>query len=171
MKYFNDEISYYTKAVKDSPSSAYATKMLGVRLVYKSKEEEAIPYFIKAYELDSTQMYTRYFLAKLIYEKQGNYKEAKRLLQEEIKLSPTFTENYFELAFIAFKENDYNSMIFNLKKVVELQPADKMVNNNLLKAYLDIKNKNEAIKQIDYMRSKGIYIDQETLNAVYQLPN
>ena len=43
MKYFNDEISYYTKAVKDSPSSAYATKMLGVRLVYKSKEEEAIP--------------------------------------------------------------------------------------------------------------------------------
>ena len=171
MKYFNDEISYYTKAVKDSPSSAYATKMLGVRLVYKSKEEEAIPYFIKAYELDSTQMYTRYFLAKLIYEKQGNYKEAKRLLQEEIKLSPTFTENYFELAFIAFKENDYNSMIFNLKKVVELQPADKMVNNNLLKAYLDIKNKNEAIKQIDYMRSKGIYSDQETLNAVYQLPN
>ena len=171
MKFFNDEISYYTKAVKDSPSSAYATKMLGVRLVYKSRDEEAIPNFKKSFAMDTTQMYTRYFLAKLIYEKQGDYKKAKQLLTDELKLTPAFTENYFELAFIAFKENDYNSMIFNLKKVVELQPADKMVNNNLLKAYLDIKNKNEAIKQIDYMRSKGIYIDQETLNAIYHLPN
>ena len=171
MKYFNDEISYYTKAVKDSPSSAYATKMLGVRLVYKSKEEEAIPYFIKAYELDSTQMYTRYFLAKLIYEKQGNYKEAKRLLQEEIKLSPTFTENYFDLAFIAYKENDFKSLINNLKKVIELLPEDKMSNNNLLKAYLDTKNKKEATRQIEYMRSRGIFIDQGTLNAIYQLPD
>ncbi|GDX52059.1 hypothetical protein LBMAG27_11060 [Bacteroidota bacterium] len=171
MQYFNDEISYYTKAVKDSPSSAYATKMLGVRLVYKSREEEAIPYFKKSFEMDTTQMYTRYFLAKLIYEKQGNYTEAKRLLKDEIKLSPTFTENYFDLAFIAYKENDFTALIYNLKKVIELLPDDKMSNNNLLKAYLDTKNKKEATRQIDYMRSKGIFIDQGTLNAVYQLPD
>lgn len=169
MQYFNDEISYYTKAVKDSPSSAYATKMLGIRLVYKSREKEAIPYFKKSFEMDTTQMYTRYFLAKLIYQKQKNYKEAKRLLHEEIKLSPTFTENYLDLAFIAYMENDYTSLIYNLKKVIELLPEDKMSNNNLLKAYLDTKNKKEATKQIDYMRLKEIYIDQEIVNAVNKL--
>jgi len=171
MQYFKDEISYYTKAVKDSPSSAYATKMLGVRLVYKSLEEEAIPYFKKAYEMDTTQMYTRYFLAKLIYMKQDSLRQAKKLLLEELILTPNFTENYFELAFIAYKENDYPSLIKYLKKVVELQPEDKMANSNLLKAYLDTKNKKEATRQIEYMRSKGIFIDQNTINSVYQLPD
>ena len=169
MQYFNDEISYYSKAVKDSPSSAYATKMLAIRLVYKSREAEAIPLFKKAFELDSTQMYTRYFLAKLIYIKQDSLSKAKKLLNEEIKLTPTFTENYFELAYIAFKENDYPSLITNLKKVIEQQPADKVSNNNLLKAYIDSKNKSEALKQVERMRSNGIFIDETTLNAVNRM--
>ncbi len=171
MGYFNDEISFYTKAVQDSPSSAYATKMLGVRLVYKSKEDEAIKYFKKAFELDSTQMYTRYFLAKLIYEKQGDYKTAKKLLNEEIKVSPTFSENYFDLGYIAYKENDMPAMIANLKKALEILPADRTVNNNLLKAYLDTKNKRDALAQIKHMDEHSITVDEGTRNAVMALPD
>lgn len=171
MGYFKDEITFYKKAVEDSPSSAYATKMLGIRLVYASKDAEAIPYIKKAFELDSTQMYTRYFLAKLIYTKQNDLKTSKRLLNEEIKLSPTFTENYFDLAYIAFKENDYPAMIFNLKKVLELQPGDKTVNNNLLKAYLDTKNKKDALALVKNMTEHGIEIDQVTLGQVNALPD
>ncbi len=168
-RHFMDEITFYSKAAADSPSSAYAVKMLGIRLVYKEREAEAIPLFKKAFELDTTQMYTRYFLSKLIYLKQDSLVKAKQLLLAEIKLTPTFAENYFDLAFIAYKENDFESLIFYLKKVVEIQPKDQMVNNNLLKAYVDTRNKKEAMNQIDYMRSRGIQIDEAIINQVNKI--
>lgn len=170
MVFFKDEISFYRKAVADAPSSAYMTKMLGIRLNDHGNETEAITYFKKAFAMDSTQMYTHYFLAKLIYLKEDSLSRAKSLLEQELKYTPTYVDNYFQLAYIGFKQNDNAAVIKNLKKVIELVPDDKASNNNLLKTYIDTKNKKAALDQISYMNSKGIFVDDVTISQVNALP-
>ena len=169
MNSFSDEITFYKKAVTDSPSSGYATNMLGIRLQNAGKDEEALPYFQKAFSIDTNLRYTRYFLATLDYMKRDSFEHAKKLLIAETLHTPGYAPSYFELAHIAFLENNKPGIIFYLKKCCELAPLDDVMNKNLLRAYIQQGDKINALNQIAVMQKNGIEPGQDLINSVNAL--
>ncbi|GDX52236.1 hypothetical protein LBMAG27_12830 [Bacteroidota bacterium] len=83
-----------------------------------------------------------------------------------IQDSPNSAKSYFCQAFFAFQKNDLKEIIKYLKKYIELSPEDQLANNNLLSAYYDSRDKQNALKQIEYMKSKKIHINPTVLNCI-----
>jgi tetratricopeptide (TPR) repeat protein len=163
---FANEIVFYKDGIEHSPGSAYLNRMMGVRLLNRGKEDEAIPYFRKAYQLDPKEPFVRYFEAKYVYLPEDSLAKAKELLEGEAIDNPTFPDTYFELAHIAFEQHDKASERKYLEKQLELQPKDEVVNNNLLKLYIDSDDKAKAQKQIEHMQSVGLTVDNTLTSEV-----
>ncbi len=156
---FNDELTFWSNAVKNSPRSAYANKMYGIKLTENEKLQEAIPYIKTAYTLDSTERYTNLFLARLIYIPEDSFQLAKKALQNEVRLNPNFSDTYFELAHVSFLTNDFEGAKANLIKFLTFKPSDESSNNNLLKLYYDSKQYPEARQQIIRMEQMGLKVN------------
>lgn len=156
---FNDELTFWSNAVKDSPNSAYANKMYGIKLTENKKMQEAIPYFKTAYALDSTERYTNLFLARLIYIPEDSLNLAEKALRNEVRLNPNFLDTYFELAHVCFMKNDLEGAKKNLIKYLTFKPDDESSNNNLLKLYYDQKQYPEAHQQIIRMEQMGMKVN------------
>lgn len=156
---FNDELTFWSNAVKNSPHAAYANKMYGIKLAENKKETEAIPYIKTAYALDSTERYTNLFLARLIYLPEDSLRLAEKALRNEIRLNPKFPDTYFELAHVCFLKNDWEGAKNNLIEFLTFRPADEGSNNNLLKLYYDSKQYPEARQQIIRMEQMGLKVN------------
>ncbi len=156
---FDNELVYWSHAVEDSPQSAYANKMYGIKLTENKKQEEAIPFIRAAYRLDSTERYTNLFLARLIYIPNDSLVKAEIALRNEARINPSFSDTYFELAHVCFMRSDFECAKQSLIKYLEFRPADESSNNNLLKLYYDLKEYPEAKQQMNRMEQMGMPIN------------
>jgi tetratricopeptide (TPR) repeat protein len=156
---FKDTFSFWNKAVAASPENAYANKLLGIKLAENRKEAEALPYFQKAYELDSNERYTRLFLARLVYMPKQDWDSARYLLEREIDLNPKFSDTYAELAQVCVAQKDFPAAEKNLVKYLEFRPGDQVFNNNLVLLYKDEGKFSEALAQANKMKSLGLDVN------------
>ncbi len=163
---FKDTFSFWNSAVAASPESAYANKLLGIKLTENHKESEAIPYIKKAYELDSTENYTHLFLARLIYIPEQRWDSARWFLEQEIKINPKFSDTYAELAHVCIEQKDLASAEKNITKFLEFKPLDQMLNNNLLLLYKDERKYSEALEQADKMKSQGLEVNTDLYKMI-----
>lgn len=157
---FKETFSFWNSAVAASPDNAYANKMLGIKLEENNRQTEAIPYIKKAYSLDSTEKYTRLFIAKLIYMPGQKWDSARWMLEREIETNPTFQDTYAELSHVCFEMKDFPAAEKNLIKFLEFQPREQMFNTNLLLLYRDQGKYKQALLHADKMKELGLTVDE-----------
>jgi tetratricopeptide (TPR) repeat protein len=89
----------------------------------------------------------------------GKLDESITLLREEIKLNSTYTEAYFEMSHLFFRQNRLDSTLKYLQLSRERQPVDPMINNNLLLTFIQLNDYNGAKQQVNYMQQNGLAVD------------
>jgi len=156
---FNDSIRFWQSAVAASPQFSYAHKLLGVRYIQNNQKEKALPEFKRAYELNKQEKHVRFFIARDELIPAGKTDEATKLLYEEIKLNPTYTEAYFQLSHLYFQQNKLDSTLKYLLLSREHQPNDPMINNNLLLTFIQLGDYGGAKNQMAFMQQNGLVVD------------
>jgi tetratricopeptide (TPR) repeat protein len=114
------------------------------QLYYDSKKEgttdttflvEAIPYFVKAIELNDKELFLWNRLA-LAHYNLGHYTEAIPWLEKRIAQDSTHLSSYQYLAFCYLKMTDYPKATGYLEKMYELNPKSEFVVKTLATTYL-----------------------------------
>jgi protein O-mannosyl-transferase len=157
---FNDTFSFWRSAVAASPESAYANKLLGIKLAENKKELEAIPYIQKAWELDTGEIYSRLFLARLVYMTKQDWDSARYFLERETQVNPKFPDTYADLAQVCVLQQDFPAAEKNIIKYLEYKPNDQFYNNNLVLLLRDQGKYKEALVQADNMLSRGLEVNE-----------
>ncbi|MEY2829034.1 MAG: hypothetical protein RIQ33_892, partial [Bacteroidota bacterium] len=80
---FDNPISFNRSGILESPNNAYLNLTYGVSLSDSNKINEAIPYFRKAFELDTSTKNVRLYLARYDLIPNKKYDSAKILLLQE----------------------------------------------------------------------------------------
>ncbi|MEO8086304.1 MAG: tetratricopeptide repeat protein [Bacteroidota bacterium] len=163
---FKDTFSFWTNAVAASPQNAYANKMLGIKMAENKRESEAIPYFEKAYELDSNERYTRLFIARLIYMPKQNWDSARFLLEREIEINPLYSDTYADLAQVCVAQKDWAAAEKNIVKFLSYKPKDQLYNNNLMLLMKEQGKYREALAQADTMKARGLDVNAGLYKAI-----
>ena len=135
------------------------------------KPTDAIPYFKKAYELDSNERYTRLFLARLIYMPDQKWDSARYYLEREIQENPKFSDTYADLAQVCVAQKDLTAAEKNIIKFLEFKPLDQVYNNNLVLLYKDQGKYNEALAQADTMKARGLEVNEGLYKGIVDSVN
>ncbi len=114
--------------------------------IFSAAEKKALA-FLKS---NPHQLQVRMALAEL-YLAESRYNtfyidETLKLLQPALKDSPRRTDIYLMLADAESLKHDYKAALKYLEKAYELNPADKVVNDNLLLFYARLNLKDKFIK-------------------------
>ena len=168
---FNDPIKFWENAIASSPNSSYAHKLLGARYNDADMKFKALEQFKIAYNLNKEEKHARFFIARDELEPAGKNDSAMKLLYEEIKINPTYTDAYFELSHLYFMRNQNDSTLKYLLKSRSLQPGDQTINNNLLLTYIGSKDYKKATEQISFMIANGLVVDGTTKLQVENIPH
>jgi tetratricopeptide (TPR) repeat protein len=83
----------------------------------------AIDLFKKTLELNSRDIFAHFYLGNN-YKLIGEVGLAKKEYEKVIEISPDYSWAYFNLASIAYENDDFETALANLQKTVELNPRD-----------------------------------------------
>lgn len=170
-KYFNDPLVFWENAVSTSPNSAYANKLYAVQLSDGGDPKNAIIHFEKAFELDSTERYTKYFLATLVNMPKQDWNGAIALLDREIASNPNFVDAYAAHAQCNVNVGKLEEATVSLKAFLKVKPNDQMYNNNLLLLLRSLGKYKEAKIQADTMIARQLIVDEGLLKLVTDSAN
>ena len=162
---FQSPITFWTRAVDDNPSSAYARMMLGLRM---TDTTEMTRLFNEAYALNPDEKMLNYFLGKLALDKH-QVDLAEGHLKRELKQSQ-IPDDYFLLARVCFMKNKLDSAAWCLEKLIALDPLHPQGNHNLALLYYQLGRKKEAWTVLEAMRLKGMEIPQD-LSGLIKKPD
>jgi len=153
---FKDPVTFWTAAVDGNPTSAYARMMLGLRMTEPAQMKQR---FEEAYRLNPNEKMLNYLIGKLALD-DNDIPRAERHLKKELEFSQ-IPDNYFNLARVCFLKNIPDSAAFYLEQVIRLEPRHPQANHNLLLLYLQLDRRDDARRQIQAMRDKGLEIPPE----------
>jgi len=156
---FADTFSFWNAAVAASPENAYANKLLGIKLAENKRESEAVQYIRKAYELDTNEIYTRLFIARLVYMPKQNWDSARYYLERETQVNPKYSDTYADLAQVYVAQRNLPAAEKSVRKFLEYKPNDQVYNNNLILIYKDQGKYAEALAQADNMKARGLEVN------------
>ncbi|MCS6917875.1 MAG: hypothetical protein RMK52_04270 [Chitinophagales bacterium] len=152
-RYFNDPITFWEKAVADSPSEPYAKMMLASRLD-KKDPHRADSLMRLAYRMDSSMKYINYYMGVLLQHRDSVLESEPYFLRELQKSD--YSHCYFHLAHVAFEKQDRNQAMEWLQEYLRRNPADGQGNHNLLLLYYEAGDTVKLKQQVKRMRQLGL---------------
>ena len=96
-----------------------------------------------------------------------NFLEAKKILDEAIKLNPNVYELFHKLGIISYNLGNLDDSINYFKRAISINPKSSSTLSNLGNVYFKLKKKNLALKS--YL--EAIEIDPNNFNVNYNLGN
>jgi hypothetical protein len=158
--YFRDRLTYWTRAMKDSPHSAHAYNQVTSLTGYTSEMERAKVLW-KIHSMEPGYHGINLELGKFCLDHEYNKLAKKYLLAELANFQPL--DLYFQLARVYFIENIPDSSAFYLEKVLKLYPAHPEANRNLALLYLQQGRKDKARKILENMKTNGLEVPADLL--------
>jgi len=157
--YYKDADTFWRKAITDSPH-AIMPKMMRVNGALTPEEREQIRR--QCYSFPQDQMMVHYTLGK-IYMQMNRPDSAERHFRLELACSQ-FPDIYYQLALINAGKKNFDSTLFCLNKVIELDPGHAnvprikgMIRGMKKQFYLD---KAQAALQSNQPDSAAIYLQK-----------
>lgn len=138
-----EAVNCFKKVLELEPNDANTFFNLGVIYLKGNSYEIAIKCFKKSYLLNNFDLLSLFYQANA-YQMLEKYDEAKNLYKELLIKSPEYSWAYFNLAQIAWKENDNEGAIVNLKKTLEINPKDIEASKILAQIYIRSKEYDNA---------------------------
>jgi tetratricopeptide (TPR) repeat protein len=141
----NDEAKKaYLKAIELDSENIDAYYQLAV--LVSSNTEEAVKYFKKILEVDSSYKADVYYNIGVIYSMAKNEKKMLEYINMAIKENPKFIKPYYFLAFYYESKDDILKAIDMYKKILEIEPDNLEIVTKLVQIYVNNKNYDEAEK-------------------------
>lgn len=136
-------VSLWLDIVEKAPLKARGQNNCGVALSEAGRYEEAIPYFVKAIQLD--RQYSDPWSNKaVVHSVKGDDDSAIRSLQEAIRLNPEYAEAQNNLGSLLIKKGEFAAAEGSLKNAVLIRPHYGKAWFNLGRLYLEQKKNDEA---------------------------
>lgn len=166
---WNDQETFWSKALKDSPSSVLANTNLG-NLRYTSGDfDEAISLYKTAYDNNSRKNALVPYNLGLTYTKVDNWDEAKGFFEKTIEYKPDYYEAYYQLGVYHKVGGDIEKAEEFFKKAVEINPDYSKGNIELGVIYTRRGELDEAEKYFKSAKNAdpSLGITYKNLAAIY----
>jgi protein O-mannosyl-transferase len=158
---FKDPVTFWTAAVETTPNSAYATMMLGARII-KTDRAEGETLLNKAYRLDSTQKYINFHIGKMYIDRNAAL-QAENYFLKELKISGYYESN-FHLSRIAFEKQQFDESVKYMETYLTYDPLNQQAINNYLLLLFQKGDLPKARAFIKQKQMEGVVIPQEFIN-------
>jgi len=159
--YFKDRLTFWTRAMKDSPHSAHAYNQVTSLNGYASQADRERVLW-KIHSMEPGYHGINLELGKYCLER-GYNELALKYLKAELAYSQPL-DLYFQLARAYFIFNIPDSSALYLEKVLKIYPAHPEANKNLALLYLQLGQKDKARKILDNMKGNGLEVPQDLLD-------
>lgn len=166
---FSDKWKFWEKAVADSPSSANAKMMLGMRY-YNDTEKplrkaEGEKLLLQAYHQNPQEKYLNHYVGK-VYLDRGQLDSAKYHYLKELEKNPNFFMTIPDLARVYVELKNFAEGEKYLLKWLENEPNNQIANNNLLFLYTnDLKKPEKARAQAAKMLQLGLSVPDDIIRG------
>lgn len=155
---FKDPVTFWTAAVETTPKSAYATMMLGARII-ETNPAEGAALLNRAYSLDSTQKYINYHIGKMYIDK-DSVLIAENYFLKELKISGYYESN-FHLSRVAFEKRQFDQSVKYMETYLQHDPLNQQAINNYLLLLFQVNDLPKARAFIKHKQMEGVVIPQE----------
>ena len=163
--FFNDPITFWSRAVVDAPHSPTAKTFLAMRLYHdKLQRQKAVELYREAYALNPDERYLNFYLGEY-YLDNDSAGPADMHFRKEINTTNYF-EAYFGMATAKFKKNEKDSAIVYLEKESVLNPYDERAYNNLTMMYMERQNVTAAKDVVQRAQAHGVTLNPDMVKAV-----
>ena len=163
--YFKDPITFWSKAVEDSPHSASAKTFLAMRIFDQpGQKDRAIALFHEAFAENPDERWLNYYLGKY-YQTVDSLDKAEFHARKEIQITNYYEANFL-LAGLMFSKNQKDSALLYLEKVSTLNPRDERIYNNMTMLYLEKNNVPAARHTIERAQTNGVTLNPDLIKQV-----
>ncbi len=135
------------EAVKLESHLPMAHELLGEIALAQNHVDIAIAEFQQERETNPLEPSTYERLGDA-YTRQGNYPEARRLLQQAVLLEPNSTGPYILLGKVALKEDDAVAALTFLQRAERMDPANYMTHNLLAQTFRTLGRSADAAREL-----------------------
>lgn len=154
---------------EDNPTINFA---LGIQLFKLNKIELSLKYIEKVLSLPDSQIHPDYLLlAAQIYLTRRNVQEATQMLERILKIDSTNIDALYNLAqLLELKDKSRTKNIY--EKILELQPENRIVLENLLTLYYEEKNfekSEEILKRLIYNEPSDVELRMRLISLYQEL--
>ncbi|MFA5886241.1 MAG: tetratricopeptide repeat protein [Patescibacteria group bacterium] len=104
--YFSDRLTFWNRAVLDSPHSALAQRNLGVMLYFEGDLEAAIRHYRQALEINPQEVMVHNNLG-VIYLARKEYPQAEKEFKQELQFNPNYDKALFNLGDLAYRRGRF----------------------------------------------------------------
>jgi tetratricopeptide (TPR) repeat protein len=153
-KFYKNELKFWKQAVLDSPSSAYAHKILSVRYYTHNKRDLSKVEAQKALAIDSTEKYANYYLGKYYYDHE-QWEQAYAWMLKELNHNPQFIDAVFDLARVSYELGNKNQSIVYLEQATMIAPNLVLAKQNLLLMYMELNQREKALAKIEFWKKNN----------------
>ena len=163
--YFKDPVTFWSKAVEDSPHSPSAKTFLAMRIFdLPDQKNRAIELFHEAYNENPNERWLNYYLGEY-YHGVDSLPQAEFHARKEIQ-NTNYYEANFLMAGIMFEKKEKDSALFYLEKVATLNPRDERIYNNMTMLYLEKNNIQGAKQTVERAQANGVILNPDLIKAV-----
>ncbi len=128
-----EALSLFLKAIELNPRSVQGHFQLGLTYTTLNNSPKAIEAYQKVTELDP-KFVDAYFNLGYIHAMEKNYSRAEQMYAQAVKLAPPYLdEALFNLSLVQEKQGKRDQCMENLKRALQANPKNQMVQKFLAK--------------------------------------
>ncbi len=120
-KKFDDAIAVYQLVLKDNPDNILALYEISLSLYAKKDFQTALNYLEKGIKYKSDLLSSFYRLIGSIADDMGNPKQALKVYQDALKITPNDAVIYYDLGITQYRLKDLKGAKESFKKSIELE--------------------------------------------------
>ena len=165
-KVWQDSVTIWTDCTKKSPNKARPYSNLGVALVERKMNEEALPNYLKALQINPNYAQAHFGLAALLEDK-GETNEAIKHYRIALQIKPNYEKCHNNLGLVLLEQDQKEEAKKHFKKAIEINPTFAKAYNNLGFAFYKEGRINEAVE----LYNTALEIDPKSANALLNLGN
>lgn len=119
--YYKDRISFWERAVIDSPNLPLTHRNLGAMYYLEGRLDEAEAEYNKTIEIKFDEQMVHNNLG-LIYLSRNEYQRAREEFLKEIEINPAYAAAYFNLGLVYYEEENWEKAKEMWMKTIEVDP-------------------------------------------------
>jgi tetratricopeptide (TPR) repeat protein len=163
-RFYKNELTFWTQAVKESPHSSFSQNNFGV-INHEKNPEIAMEAYKKAIKINDTERFAHFNLA-ILYEKDGNLKGAQYHYEKEIEANPQWKTTYYNLEALFVRQKKFKEGIKYWTKMYDLHGDRLGALYNLIDIHYQSGEKNKAALYAKEALNRGLPLPQEFLDLI-----
>lgn len=152
---FRDRLTFWSNAVKTSPSSYFAHLALGQAYHESGQLARAEEQYRKSLVIDPLEPASLYGLGD-IYLRQGKMREAENYIKKSIAVYPFFDNAYVELGALYYKQGRLEEARYAWLRALEINPNNVVTIKFLAIYYHERKDDKRSILYVRQLQRMGI---------------